>query len=165
MHKGKPVTVWYLEMKEPAPAPDLSPPAGIRVEEACHPQFSVNQFLYTWIGAAWHWTDKLLWSDAQWRDYVERDSLRTWTATVDGSLAGYFELEKRQDQSVEICYFGLAQRFIGRGLGSYLLQQAIDEAWTWGANKVTVNTCSLDHPAALTNYQRRGFTLTETRSQ
>lgn len=151
------VTVWFLEqsaLSQLRPAPD---PGGIRVEEARIRQFQFNRFLYQLVGGHWLWVDKLPWSDQQWSDYVDRDALRTWAAWVEGSPAGYFELEKRDDGSVEICYFGLAQPFIGRGFGGYLLTRAIEEAWSWGASRVTVNTCSLDHPGALDNYRARGF--------
>lgn len=153
------VTVWFLEqqsLSQLRPAPD---PGGIRIEEACIRQFEFNRFLYQLVGGPWRWVDKLTWSDQQWRDYAERDSLRTWAAWVEGSPAGYFELEKRDNGSVEICYFGLAQPFFGKGYGGYLLTRAIEEAWSWGANRVTVNTCSLDHPSALNNYRARGFEL------
>jgi hypothetical protein len=33
----------------------------------------------------------------------------------------------------------------------------VNEAFSRGAPKVTVNTCTLDHPAALPLYQRIGF--------
>ncbi|MDJ0877069.1 MAG: GNAT family N-acetyltransferase [Halieaceae bacterium] len=156
------VKVWYLQQTDPGQHLHTPNPGGIRVEEATVRQFRFNRFLYELVGAPWQWVDKLSWSDAQWRAYAERDSLRTWAAWVEGSPAGYFELEKRADGSVDICYFGLAQPFIGRGLGSYFLSCAIAEAWAWDANRVTVNTCSLDHPSALGNYQSRGFEVYRT---
>ena len=46
--------------------------------------------------------------------------------------------------------------------------RAFSEAWAWEASRVTVNTCSLDHPGALSNYRSRGFdvyrTVTENRA-
>ncbi|MEE4660610.1 MAG: GNAT family N-acetyltransferase [Halieaceae bacterium] len=156
------LTIWYLEMTAAAqhcPAP-LAP--GFDVVEASVPQYPVNRFLYHWIGEAWHWTDKRDWSGEQWRAYVERDGLRTWLAFVAGSPAGYFELERQRSGSVEIAYFGLAPTFIGRGFGSGFLSRAIAEAWAWDASRVTVNTCSLDHPRALENYRRRGFRLSHS---
>ncbi len=161
------VTVWYLQQTTPETLSASGDPGGIRIEEAAVPQYQFNRFLYQLVGGPWRWVDKLVWSDEQWRDYAERPALRTWGAWVDGSPAGYFELEKLEDGGVEICYLGLAEPFFGRGFGGYLLTRAIEEAWAWGANRVTVNTCSLDHPGALANYQARGFeiyeTITETR--
>jgi GNAT superfamily N-acetyltransferase len=48
---------------------------------------------------------------------------------------------------------------VGTGQGGALLTGAIERAWAMGASRVYVNTCSLDHPAALSNYQKRGFQL------
>jgi GNAT superfamily N-acetyltransferase len=50
-------------------------------------------------------------------------------------------------------------RFIGRGLGGWLLTAAIERAWQMGAARVWVHTCSFDHPGALANYQARGMKL------
>ena len=156
------VTIWYLEQDAPAASSAARQVEGLRVEEARVKQYQFNRFLYELVGGPWQWTDKLGWSDEQWRDYAERDALRPWAAWVDGAPAGYFELEKRADGSVELAYFGLAEKFIGRGFGGVFLSRALDEAWRWGASRVTVNTCSLDHPLALDNYLRRGFRLVRT---
>ena len=162
------VTVWYLEQASPDQLRKSADPGGVRIEEARVPQYQFNRFLYQLVGGPWRWIDKLAWTDEQWRRYAERDKLRTWAAWVEGSPAGYFELEKREDGSVEICYFGLAEPFLGRGLGGFLLTRAVEEAWAWEAGRVTVNTCSLDHPGALSNYRSRGFdvyrTVTENRA-
>ncbi len=159
------VTVWYLQQTSRDQAQAVAKPDGIRVEEARVKQFRFNRFFYELVGAPWQWVDKLSWSDAQWQAYAEREDLRTWAGWVEGSPAGYFELEKRADDSVEICYFGLAPAFIGRGLGRYFLSRAVAEAWNWEAARVTVNTCSLDHPSALQNYQSRGFEVYRTETE
>jgi GNAT superfamily N-acetyltransferase len=71
--------------------------------------------------------------------------------------AGYFELRQHEDGSVEIAYFGLLPNFIGRGWGKYLLTRAVDTAWSLDPKRVWLHTCTLDHPAALPNYLKRGF--------
>jgi GNAT superfamily N-acetyltransferase len=48
-------------------------------------------------------------------------------------------------------------RFIGRGIGPWLLDWAIREAWRHDPRQLVVNTCTLDHPKALPLYQRLGF--------
>jgi GNAT superfamily N-acetyltransferase len=79
-------------------------------------------------------------------------------AYVKGTPAGYFELEKQSDGDVELAYFGLLPRFIGRGIGGILLTKAVKLAWeTCGTTRVWVHTCTLDGPTALANYQARGF--------
>jgi len=156
------VTIWYLQACSEDELVVAKNPGGLVVVEACIRQFEFNRFLYQFVGGPWGWTDKLSWSEEQWRAYAEHDRLRTWVAWCEGSPAGYFELQKYDDARIEINYFGLAQNFIGRGFGGYLLSEAIRQAWAWGASRVTVNTCSLDHPGALANYQARGMKIYKT---
>jgi GNAT superfamily N-acetyltransferase len=60
--------------------------------------------------------------------------------------------------SAELSYFGLMPDFIGRGLGTWLLGTAIETAWARPIERLWVHTNTLDHPRALPNYQRQGFT-------
>lgn len=150
------VTTYYLEMKSPSLLIDKTDARGLQIHECKVKQFQVNWFLYQFVGEDWGWTDKLSWSDEQWKAYAEHDNLGTWVAYFAGSPAGYFELQKQNDGNVEIAYFGLAPNFIGQGFGGYLLSEAIKFAWAWeGTNRVWVHTCTLDHPSALQNYQSR----------
>lgn len=80
-----------------------------------------------------------------------------WECLVNDRSAGFFELERMSDGSVEIAYFGLAAAFIGRGIGKAMLTRAADDAWTLGATRVWLHTCTLDSPNALPNYRARGF--------
>jgi len=131
---------------------------GLSVVEAEIDNFKLNRFLYQYVGEPWGWVDKLSLSDEQWREYVETPNLRTWVAYYKGSIAGYFELSMSDKADVEIAYFGLAENFIGKGFGGYLLSQAIQQAWNMeNVKRVWVHTCTLDHPSALKNYQARGF--------
>jgi GNAT superfamily N-acetyltransferase len=60
---------------------------------------------------------------------------------------------------VEIVYFGLLPRFVGRGLGGQLLTAAVQRAWQRTTVRVWLHTCTLDHPRAVANYLARGFRL------
>jgi GNAT superfamily N-acetyltransferase len=133
---------------------DASDPR-FEIREATVPQWQVNRFLYSYVGEPWGWSDKRVWPDERWQRYVDMD-LRTWLSLYDGSIAGYFELH-RANGEVEISYFGLTPEFIGRGYGGVLLTRALEEAWNWNATRVWVHTCTLDHPAALRNYEARGM--------
>lgn len=152
-----PLTTYYLEMLRPD---ELRPKrAGPefrvnRVEVPC-PEF--NRFLYTAVGWQWSWIDKLPWTYEQWEAYVKRPQLGTWVGYLSGTPAGYFELEQQDAGDIEIAYFGMLPHFIGKGLGGPLLTAAIENGWGWGARRVWVHTCSLDHPQALANYLARGF--------
>ncbi|MGE3396780.1 MAG: GNAT family N-acetyltransferase, partial [Sphingomonas sp.] len=45
----------------------------------------------------------------------------------------------------------------GQGHGRWLFAEALAQAWQDDVRRVTVHTCSLDHPAALPAYLRAGF--------
>lgn len=159
-----PTATYYLEMTDPGQLrPKHSADPRFRILEATARQWEFNRFLYMFIGAAWQWRDKLPWSDARWKAYAESPAIRTFVGYYDGSVAGYFELSAEGD-SVEIIYFGLAPHFIGQGLGGALLTRAIAEAWNLQPppRRVWVHTCSLDHPAALRNYEARGMAIYKT---
>ena len=154
------ITTWSVEMNSPH---ELIParPAKIDYEliQAEIPMPQLNRFLYASVGADWSWYMRFAWSFQQWQEYLERDEVVTWIAYVCGTPAGYFELERQSGDSVEIAYFGLLPQFIGKGLGGALLGDAIRKAWEFGGGRVWLHTCTLDHPAALANYQARGFKI------
>lgn len=147
----------YLEMSareelHPAVLPD-EPPRLERLAE-CPPSFF--RYLYTEVGRAHHWTDRLGWSDERVRAHLGDPDVSLWLLSAGGAPAGYFEL-RRRDTSVEVAYFGLLPEFVGRGWGGHLLTLAVRAAWALGPERVWLHTCTLDHPAALPNYLKRGF--------
>jgi GNAT superfamily N-acetyltransferase len=154
------VTTYYLEMKSPSLFKEGKNPKCLEVAEVGIRQFQLNKFLYQYVGEPWEWTDKLSWSDSQWQQYIERENLKTWLAYIEGSPAGYYELEQLEGGNTEIAYFGLTPVFIGKGIGGYFLSEAIKSAWDWaGTKRVWAHTCTLDHPGALKNYLSRGMEI------
>lgn len=135
--------------------------ATVRVERVddCPPE--LWRSLYTEVGRQYHWTDRLPWTDDDIRAYLRDPAVSLWLLTVDASPAGYFEL-RRNGTDTEIAYFGLRPAFTGRGLGAHLLTEAVQRAWAAGATRVWLHTSTLDHPAALPNYLKRGFTVFKT---
>ncbi|RVU86051.1 GNAT family N-acetyltransferase [Leucothrix sargassi] len=154
------MTIYYLEMTSLAQLREKAPRCEVAVCEAEIKNYRFNRFLYQLIGEPWQWTDKLALSDEVWQAYAENDNLRTWVATIQGSIAGYYELQQQAKGDVELRYFGLAPDFLDKGIGGYLLTHAIQTAWAMnGTKRVWVHTCSEDHPSALANYKARGFSL------
>jgi ribosomal protein S18 acetylase RimI-like enzyme len=151
------VTRTYLELSraESAQAPELAPDARIERVTAC--PISFYRYLYGEVGRDFHWRDRAGWSDERIAAHLARDEISLWVLYVRGAPAGYFELERHDDGSVEIAYFGLLPDYTGRGLGGQMLRAAIERAWDAGAERVWLHTCSLDSPAALPNYLARGF--------
>jgi GNAT superfamily N-acetyltransferase len=120
--------------------------------------------IYTLVGERWYWRDRLLMSDAALDAYLASPAVHVWLLTVHGERAGFFELQRHPDTRVEIMYFGLASRFIGQGLGGWMLTRATEEAFALGASRVTLHTCTLDSPTALPNYLARGFVVVREES-
>lgn len=154
-----PVTTWYLEMKDRTQLRPVTKPPDCALTRAEVPSPALNRFLYTSVGGAWHWWDRLPWTWEQWLQWLDTPDVETWVLSVRGTPAGYFELQRQNGGDVEIAYFGIAPDFFGKGLGKYLLAASIEHAWEMGAKRVWVHTCSLDHPAALANYRARGMSL------
>ncbi|PYQ20368.1 MAG: N-acetyltransferase [Acidobacteria bacterium] len=152
------VTRTYLEMTRPEElvAARLDDPT-VQVERALHCPASFFRYLYVEVGRRYQWEDRLPWTDEQLRARLDHPGVSLWVLRVKGSPAGYFELERHQDGSVEVAYFGLLPEFIGRGLGKHLLTIAVETAWSLDARRVWLHTCTLDDPAALPNYRARGF--------
>jgi GNAT superfamily N-acetyltransferase len=148
----------YLEMTAPAdlrPARSADPAARVERIEGCPASF--YRYLYAEVGRAYRWTDRLPWTDDDIRAHLATPGVSVWLLTVHAAPAGYFELKAASDGSTEIAYFGLLPDFIGRGYGKHLLTQAVERAWSTGARRVWLHTCTLDDPAALPNYRARGF--------
>jgi GNAT superfamily N-acetyltransferase len=150
----------YLEMTAPsALRPARKPTGELSIEPVARPTAALWRFLYTEVGRQYRWFDRLPWSDEQAQAYLDDPAISLWVASVDRETAGYFELHREDDGSVEIVYFGLLPGYTGRGLGGQLLNEAVTRAWDTGAQRVWLHTCTFDHPAALPNYLKRGFTV------
>ncbi len=160
------ITIWHLEMKSPD---ELQAKRAnfehFVITKAEIPSPELQRFLYTAVGGNWYWIDRLPWNLEEWRAWADRPELQTFVAYLRGTPAGYYNLEQQADGNVEIVYFGLLPDFTGRGLGGALLTDALERAWALGARRVHVNTCSLDGPAALTNYQVRGLKIFKTETK
>jgi GNAT superfamily N-acetyltransferase len=153
-----PVIRTYLEMSSPAelrPATSVEPEPRLERVGVCPVSFF--RYLYAEVGRAFHWTDRLGWDDTRIREHLADPATSLWVLSWQGAPAGYFELRRSADGAIEIAYFGLLPEYVGRGWGGHLLTRAVETAWDLGASRVWLHTCTLDHPAALPNYLRRGF--------
>jgi GNAT superfamily N-acetyltransferase len=129
----------------------------VRVEPRRPCSVPLYRRLYRDVGEPWYWHDRLDWTDDELARHLALATVGVWELTVDGESAGYFELQRHSDGAVEIVYFGLMPKFIGRGLGGPLLTHAVEEAQAMGAARVWLHTCTLDSDRALPAYVARGF--------
>lgn len=150
----------HLELRDLAglrPARLPTEPVALRLHRPI--RAAEYRALYSLVGERWLWRDRLMWTDAELDRYLSSPDVFVWTLNVGGAMAGYFELQRHQDATVELMYFGLVESFIGRGLGGWLLTRAAEEAFAIGAQRMILNTCTLDSPRALPNYLARGFSI------
>ena len=154
----------YLEINSIQDLEKIDEPNGDYSLNLLEPiNFQLNKFFYKNIGKKHKWTDRLVWSETQWIDYVSNKNVETFVFKYKDDLVGFFELISHSEkQEVEIAYFGLLEEFQNKRLGSYLLSQAIQKSFKENINRVWVHTCSLDHKNALNNYIARGMKIFKT---
>ncbi len=151
--------ITFLAMTSaPLSVPPHQPKGPIAIMRADLQTVSFYRYLYNTIGADYMWWERRIMSDDALSAVILDDNVDVYVLYVGGTPAGYYELLSiPENNDMEIAYFGIMPEFVGVGYGAYLLRVAIDEAWQRGPDRVIVNTCTLDHPTALPNYQRAGF--------
>ncbi len=155
------VTITSLEMlsrptRPTARAPSLSQP--VMILRAMHPTLSFYRYLYNTIGQDWLWYERRQMSDQDLFEIIDDEKVFVNVLFYGGVPAGFAEIDTRKMLNSEVAYLGLLPEFIGRRLGRYLVDWAVDAAWDQEPDRVWIHTCDLDHPAALPTYQKAGFT-------
>ena len=150
-------TITYLEMLQ---APESA--AAVRRDDAdivraVDPPIHFYRYLYDAVGADYAWIDRKRLSDEDLAAIIHAPGTEIYVLYADGCPAGYAELDFSRPSDVELVFFGLLSGFGGRGFGRYLLTETINLVWSRGVDRFHVETCSLDHPAALPLYQKCGF--------
>jgi GNAT superfamily N-acetyltransferase len=131
----------------------------ISVARVPNPTPDLYRTCYRTVGEAFQWFDRWDWSDAEIAAHLADPAIQLFVARRRQDLAGWYELRRvAEDDSVEIAYFGIVATEFGKGFGKHLLSSAVRDAWALGPHRVWLHTCTLDHPNALPNYLRRGFT-------
>src|SRR5215469_4896462 len=137
--------ITYLEMRERPAGRRVSAPLeklALMRAESCTVSF--YRYLYNTVGEPWLWFERRLIDDATLAAHISKPTIEIFVLYVRG---------------VPACYFGLIPEFIGRRLGPYLLQAAIDQAWVRPLERFWLHTSTFDHPKALSTYQRAGFVV------
>ena len=161
--KTIPVKTLYLQMHGPPEARVPPPREGIEVARVERPEIGFYRALYDVVGRDWNWINRKLMSDDELRAIIHDDRVEFHVLYVQGTPAGFCEMDRRADGEVELVYFGLAPDFIGRGLGKYFLNRMLHQAWSYAPKRVWLHTCELDHEAALSTYQKAGLAVYDER--
>jgi GNAT superfamily N-acetyltransferase len=145
--------VTYLEMTE-RPKPRPFPASPLRLERWRDPDPEKYRLLFRRVGGKWLWFSRLTMGDERLREEMAEVH-----AVVDrgGVEVGMIELDFRVPGECLIRFLGLVPELTGRGHGKWLFARALALAWRPGVGRVRVNTCTLDHPAALPSYLKAGF--------
>lgn len=150
--------VTHLEMtaRPPRQAPRTRPGWTLRQEPALRPE--AYRALFRRIGEPWLWFSRLRMPDDTLAALLADPLSHVWVLESEGEDAGLVELSFRQPGACELVFFGVIPDLIGSGVGRFMMSHALVEAWSHpGVERVTVHTCTLDHPSALPFYMRSGF--------
>jgi len=153
-------TVTWLEMtRRPDwawPHQPSGAPASLLVAAAPPAWYFLS--LYDAVGRDHAWEDMHARPVPELEAWLAKPAVRLYTLMRDGWPHGFFVLDATAAGAVNLAYFGLVAQAVGIGFGQFLLGTAILTAWeTPATERMTVNTCTLDHPRALGLYQKMGF--------
>ena len=149
--------VTHLEMTErPKPRAVLSSP--LRLRRWIEPDIAKYRTLFRRVGEPCLWFSRLVIDDEALSSIIGDGKVEIY-AVCDpkGIEVGLLELDFRQPGLCTIGFLGLVPELAGQGFGKWFLAQALMLGWRKGVNKLTVQTCTLDHPAALPSYRKAGF--------
>ena len=151
--------VTSLEMTARPPLrPDPPAEAGFSLIRIERPDLDWFRTLFRRVGQDYLWFSRLRMSDAALAAELLDSAMETFSLRRDGQDLGLLQLDFRVAGEAEISYFGVADELVGTGAGRWLMNRALDLAWSRPIGRFWVHTCTLDHPAALSFYLRSGFT-------
>ena len=148
--------VTHLEMSErPVLRPDPPGAWTLRREEA--PDLDWFRELYRRIGEEWLWFSRSRMPDGELAALIRPPSAEIYALVLDDRDEGVLHLDFSIRGQCELSLFGVTAKLIGSGAGRFLMNRALERAWSQAITSVWVHTCTFDHPRALAFYQRSGF--------
>ena len=148
--------VTHLEMTaRPALRPD--PVGAWTLRRVPSPDLDWFRDLYRRVGEEWLWFSRLQMADAELAAIVRSPMVDVYALVHEGRDEGLLELDFREAGQCELAFFGVTADLIGGGAGRWLMNRALELAWSRQVSRVWVHTCTLDHPSALAFYRRSGF--------
>jgi len=153
-------TTWWMQMTSPPPAViSESLPEECMAMQAIRPLRAFYLYLYTSVGRPYQWYNRLMMPAGELQQLLNDDNTEIWVLYFNGVPAGFVEYDISSSKETEIVYFGLSCDFTGKKLGLPFLKWCIQKAWERPINRLWLHTCNLDHPAALSFYQKAGFEI------
>ena len=156
------VEVTFLRQEAPPLSAPVVWPTGCTLGRVTRPGVALYRYLYNTVGAPYVWWLRRTMPDTEIAALLAAPGVSLHVLTRDHQPAGFYELDARQVNTVNLSYFGLLPHAVGLGLGTMLLRAAMASAWAHKPRALTVNTCTADHPRALPNYLAAGFIAVRT---
>ena len=147
--------VTHLEMTKRVDIPRDSPGAWtLRKLDAA----DLDRFrdLFRRVGEEWLWSRVRI-PDAELAAIIRSPAVETYALVQDGHDEGLLELDFSIPGQCELVFFGVTAKLIGSGAARWLMNRALELAWSRPVVRVWLHTCTFDHPAAPSFYQRTGF--------
>ncbi|MGW1419518.1 GNAT family N-acetyltransferase [Bradyrhizobium manausense] len=148
--------VTHLEMTA-RPALRDDPPGAWSLRKIDAPALDWYRDLFRRVGEEWLWFSRARMNDSELAAIIHAPGIEIYALAADGRDEGLLELDFREAGQCELVYFGVTTSLIGTGAARFLMNRALERAWSGEVGRVWVHTCTLDHPSAVAFYQRSGF--------
>jgi GNAT superfamily N-acetyltransferase len=148
--------VTHLEMTAP-PARRDDPPGNWSLRKVDSPALPWYRDIFRRVGEDWLWFSRSRMTDTELAAIIQAPDVEIYALVAGGRDEGLLELDFRGPGQCELAYFGVTAPLIGTGAARFLMNRALERAWSRDVRRVWVHTCTLDHPSAVAFYQRSGF--------
>ena len=148
--------VTSLEMFEPPPL-RTETDGGWTLTRLPSPTIEQYRALYTSVGRDWLWFMRLRMPDTELAALLADAMVEVYRLDAPGGEQGILELDFRESETCELAFFGVTGGLVGGGAARWLMNRAIQRAWSQPIRRFWVHTCTFDHPNAPQFYMRSGF--------
>jgi GNAT superfamily N-acetyltransferase len=143
-------------LQRPALRPEASN-STLVLQHVARPELTWYRNLFRNVGDNWLWLSRLAMPEAQLAAIIHDPLVEVHVLNSGGCEAGLLELDFRIAGECELGFFGLTADFVGSGAGRWLMNRAIERAWSRPIRRFWVHTCTFDHQDAVAFYVRSGF--------
>ena len=89
-------------------------PTNVKIYSESKKNININKFFYRQIGKDHFWRDRLLWSDNEWRKYINNKNIQTGIMKINENFVGFYEQEFHENENeIELIQMGILQEYQG----------------------------------------------------